>query len=420
MSLLIRNNVYYLRRHVPTQYQSIERRKEVWISLKTDSLKEAQAKEPIVWEKMIRGWEALLQGNSADAYERFAGAKSLANNHGFDYLPAKQVAELPIFDLLKRIDVVKRGGDHLAPAILGAYEAPSLTISGALEEYLKITPDLILGKSEDQKRKWANPRKKAISNFIDVVGDIELSKLNRTHMMQFRDWWAGRIQTENMTPNSANKDFVHLVGILKKVNDLQGLGLDLPINGLKLKERPKAERLPFSDEWIKNRLMPEDALRGLNAEARAIFLGMINTGYRPSEAAGLTPERIRLNHETPHILIAPEPGRQLKNNTSRRVIPLVGISLKAFSDFPNGFPHYRERTSSLSGTLNKFLRENNLFESDNQVVYSLRHSFEDRMIRAGIDERVRRELMGHSLGRQKYGQAGGLEFIASELSKIAL
>ena len=37
------------------------------------------------------------------------------------------------------------------------------------------------------------------------------------------------------------------------------------------------------------------------------------------------------------------------------------------------------------------------------------------MLRAGIDERVRRELMGHSLGRQKYGQAGGLGSVLIKL-----
>lgn len=41
------------------------------------------------------------------------------------------------------------------------------------------------------------------------------------------------------------------------------------------------------------------------------------------------------------------------------------------------------------------------------------------MLPAGIDEFVWRELMGHSFGRQKYGQAGGLAFEAEELSRMA-
>ena len=166
--------------------------------------------------------------------------------------------------------------------------------------------------------------------------------------------------------------------------------------------------------------MAPDALIGLNDEARAILLGMINTGYRPSEAIGLTDDRIRLDDEVPHISIAPTADRQIKNRTSRREIPLVGVSLEVFRDFPNGFSRYRSKPATLSATVNKFLRENGLMESDQHVMYSLRHSFEDRMLRAGIDERVRRELMGHSLGRQKYGQAGELEFKADQLRGMAL
>jgi integrase len=147
---------------------------------------------------------------------------------------------------------------------------------------------------------------------------------------------------------------------------------------------------------------------------------MINTGYRPSEAAGLTAGRIRLDHEVPHLVIASDETRQIKNKTSRREIPLTGVSLEVFKAFPGGFPRYREKPASLSGTVNSYLRENRLMESGRHVMYSLRHSFEDRMLRGRIDERIRRELMGHSLGRQKYGQGGGLAFKAGELARIAI
>jgi len=252
-----------------------------------------------------------------------------------------------------------------------------------------------------------------------VVGDLAIAQLKRADFLDFRSWWLERIAEENLTPNSANKDLIHLSDVLKTVNELKGFDFDLPLHKLTLQDGDKKERLPFSDDWIRDRLLASDALSGLNGEARAIFLGMINTGYRPSEAAGLTAERIRLDHEVPHIVIAADETRQIKNRTSRREIPLTGISLDVFREFPKGFPHYREKPANLSATANKFLRENGLMESDAHVMYSLRHSFEDRMLRGRIDERVRRELMGHSLGRQKYGQAGGLAFKAGELARIA-
>ena len=48
----------------------------------------------------------------------------------------------------------------------------------------------------------------------------------------------------------------------------------------------------------------------------------------------------------------------------------------------------------------KFLTENDLRETPRHTAYSLRHSFEDRMLENGIDDRIRAELMGHKYARQ--------------------
>lgn len=423
MSICLRSKTWHLRRRVPARFSVIEPRADIWVSLKTDSKALAIKKAPAVWESLVAGWESQLAGRSDDAGERFDAARDIAAHHGLKYLPIRDVEDLPLEELLSRVEVLQRRDGSVnrdaAPAVLGAIEAPSMSVSEALEVYWQLTQDRIRGKSDDQARRWANPRKKAIRNFVDVVGDLPMAQITRADVLQFRSWWLERIAEANLTPNSANKDLIHLSDVLKTVNDLKGFEIDLPLRGLALKEGEKAERLPFSDNWIQDRLLARDALSGLNPEARAILLGMVNTGYRPSEAAGLTADRIRLDHEVPHIVIAADATRQIKNRTSKREIPLTGVSLEAFRTFPQGFPHYSLRPATLSGTVNKFLRASGLMESDQHVMYSLRHSFEDRMLRAGIDERVRRELMGHSLGRQKYGQAGGLAFKVAELSRMA-
>tara|TARA_R110002096_G_scaffold297874_4_gene492313 strand:- start:4637 stop:5401 length:765 start_codon:yes stop_codon:yes gene_type:complete len=253
-----------------------------------------------------------------------------------------------------------------------------------------------------------------------VVGDVSLSSLTPEHMLDFREWWLERLQDDDLTANSANKDIIHLGHILKTVNNMKRLGHALCLESLvSFKEGDSQARPPFSDDWIQNKLLAPGALDGLNSEARAIFIGMINTGYRPSEAAGLTAERIRLDSNIPHIVIAPESDREIKNKVSRRKIPLSGVSLEAFRQFPEGFPRYRENPASLSATVNKYLTENNLRETDKHVFYSLRHSFEDRLLREGVDERIRRNFMGHSLGRESYGEGGGLEFQLEMIKKIA-
>jgi integrase len=178
-------------------------------------------------------------------------------------------------------------------------------------------------------------------------------------------------------------------------------------------------RLPFSDDWIRDRILAPGALDGLNTEARCILLGMVNTGYRPVEGAELRPEDIRLDAEIPHISINGK-HRRLKTRHSERLIPLVGVSLDAFRSCPNGFPRYRD-SASLTATLNKYLRDHGLRETPDHTLYGFRHSFEDRLLAAGVDERIRRDLMGHKLvDRERYGVGARLQHLSRILAPLAL
>ena len=70
--------------------------------------------------------------------------------------------------------------------------------------------------------------------------------------------------------------------------------------------------------------------------------------------------------------------------------------------------------------MNKFMRENGMKEKDNTTLYSLRHSFEDRLIAADIADRVRSDLFGHGIQRERYGDGGGDEVRYRAIQKIAL
>lgn len=109
----------------------------------------------------------------------------------------------------------------------------------------------------------------------------------------------------------------------------------------------------------------------------------------------------------------------MKSYYARRVIPLTGVSLEAFKRFPEGYPRHRNR-ATLSAVVNKFLRTNGLLETPGHSMYCLRHSFEDRMLAAGIDDRIRRDLFGHRLDRERYGKGASLEHVAALLRGIAL
>ena len=423
MTIMKRGNNYHLRKRVPCRYQDVEERKSVWVSLHTDSLSVAQQKADAAWQHIVEGWEARLAGDTSDAERRFEAAKNLAAVRGYRYLPVDRVAELPRKELVQRMEAVigKDGEPDMreAAALLGGVGQPPITVTRALALYWDLVRDKTLGKSPDQLRRWENPRKKAVKNFVDVVGDKAIGDISGDDMLDFRQWWLERLETEGLTPNSANKDIIHLGDVLKTVNRMKRLGLVLPLSDLSFKEGEAKQRPPFSIDWIRDRLLAAGALDGLNKEARCVLLAMVNTGARPSELAALTRDQIRLQAAVPHISIEPV-GRQMKSRNARRVIPLTGVSLKAMAQNPDGFPQYLNSSATLSGTVNKYLRANGLLETPEHSLYGLRHSFEDRMLAAGIDERIRRDLLGHALGRERYGDGGSLANVQKLLQRLAL
>ena len=422
MSIIRRGSIFHLRKRVPRHFRRVEPRETVWISLHTDSESIASAKAPLAWQSMVEAWEARLAGDTSDAERRLNAARDLAAARGFRYLPAAKVAALPTEELLARVEAVpeRRGQpDRIeAAALLGGAQEARITVSRALDLYWTLAADKARGKSEDQLRRWRNPLKKATANFVAVVGDKPLGEVTGDDMLDFRGWWIEKIEAEGLTPNSANKDFTHLGVVWRTVNKLKRLGLVLPLSDLALKEDERRTRPPFSVDWIRDKFLAPGALDGLNTEARCIVLGMVNTGYRPSEGASLGAAQIRLDAHVPHLSIEPV-GRQLKSAYARRVIPLAGVSLDAFRAYPNGFPRYADNPS-LSATVNKYLRERGLMESPAHSLYSLRHAFEDRMLAAGIDDRIRRDLFGHRLDRERYGKGASLEHLAEVVRRIAL
>lgn len=131
---------------------------------------------------------------------------------------------------------------------------------------------------------------------------------------------------------------------------------------------------------------------------------MAETGAGISELVGLLPEEIVLDADIPYIDIKPRKKKGLKTKYRARKIPLVGYALEAFKACPKGFTDYSGRPDSLSTTLGKFLSENDRFPTTRHSVYSLRHSFQDRLLDANTPDRVQADLMGHKFSREAYGK----------------
>lgn len=338
-----------------------------------------------------------------------------AQRMGFDYVPVQDIPGLPLTDILDRVEASV--DPDVEDAVLGLVPPASILVSDCLEKYLECFPEAVHGKSRDQLRRFRNPRSKVIADFVGVVGDKPIEKIGRADMLSYRARLVEQVIAGTITAATANKNLTYFISMIRGINRHMELGLSLPFADLTMREGRKKKRGTFSRAWIQDKLLAHGALDGLGQEARDIVRIMVNTGARPSEIAGIKLKHLHFDGPVPLMDIIPD-GRTLKNQNSERSVPLAGVSLLAAQDAlyvaqESGrrsedwvFPRYAGE-DKLTDVVNKFLRENGLKEKANTTMYSLRHAFEDRMIEMSIDERVRRDLFGHALNSERYGEGGG-------------
>lgn len=409
--LLNLNGNFYYNREVPAIYRDLDPRGKVRRALGTKNKREAIRKAIMLDDQVEAYWKSLVSESQQHDAERFGKIVHTTRQMGFTYIPMQQVISLPTPELVDRVNAIEEAPKQQVEAALGAKEEPGLMLSAGLEQYWRLTKHKLLDKSEHQVRKWRNPRIKAVRNFIELVGDKELKLINVDDMLQFRDWWIDRINEEELKPKSANKDFIHLKQILQTVSKHFKLGLDLNhlFEDVMLPEDSGRSRLPFTSEQIIE-LLHHPLLNEIEEDAKWLIWAMAETGARNTEIIGLLTEDIRLDAEIPHIAITARKGHKLKTKHCERTIPLVGYALDAFKERPNGFPAYRDYSDILTNKVNKFLRENNLFPSTKHSLYSLRHSFQDRLVKAKAIDKVQVQLMGHRFkDREDYGLGADLQ-----------
>ncbi|MFT7059871.1 MAG: hypothetical protein ACJASV_002384, partial [Pseudorhodobacter sp.] len=213
-----KNGLIELRRRVPKKYASVETRKEIWVSLQTDSPSMAEVHAISLWQQQIAQWEAMLAGTSVVPEVRLDAAKQLVEAKGFRYMQADVLLNQPVEDIVKRVEAISfsKGIPKVkdAEALLGVLPDPGLKISRVLELYWQLSANKMIGKSKDQVRRAKNPVIKAIKNLVDVIGDKTINSISRDDMLDFREWWNERLARQGLTSNSANKDFTHIGKVL--------------------------------------------------------------------------------------------------------------------------------------------------------------------------------------------------------------
>lgn len=412
-----RAGIWYLIRRVPKEFAELDRREPVRLSTDiavADDPKAVHAKKVVerLNIELEAYWRGLRDGQSADASIRFEAARKRATALGLQYQTASEIREGGRLDeLLSRVELlISRGSledDVDVAAALGGERRPKLLYSKLVDEYAEMKKGELVLKSENQRRKWKNPRLLAVQNFVDLIGNKAVEDTTRGDTLKFRNWWLDRIVDEDLDIGTANKNIGILSKMYKDYNKIQQLNLAPVFADLRIEGETDKQRAAFKVSFVQQRILAAGVLDELNDQARALLLLVADTGLRLSEASSLTAETIFLDADVPHVQVRAI-GRQLKVAHTARDIPLVGAALAAVKAFPNGFPRYHDRADSLSALVNKYLDNRNLLPTDNHSFYSLRHTFEDRLTAVDAPEKVIAALMGHKSQRPKYGSGPDL------------
>jgi len=422
--LLKIQNRYYFNRRVPIEMKPYDPRPLVRVSLKTDSRRDAVRLAMIHNDQLESYWRELVVSSKKHETAAYNDVVQKARRLGFTYVPSGALADFSLSEIHRRIDKAAKAEacETTIAALLGGAEKPRVMLADVIEHYLSFTKQKVVNKSANQVRKWVNPRRLAMKDFVQCVGNKELLHVTRDDIFKYRDWWLGRIEKQTVLASTANKNLIHVKAIIEMVNENMQLQIDTRtlFSKLLLENFNEKQRLPFENDYIVKTLLNSNNLAGLNGQAKWVLYAIAETGAGISEQVGLLPEDIILDAEIPHIIITPRHKKALKTKYRKRIIPLVGYALDAFKACPNGFTDYRDRPDSLSGVLSKYLKDNDLLPSNQYTVYSLRHSFQDRLLAANAPDRVQADLMGHKFQRPAYGKGASLEQKLEWLKKIKL
>lgn len=374
--------------------------------------------------QLEQDWSDLAAGRQPGHARRYDQARSRAASYGVQYAPATDVALEPLTEVLRRLEALERGKDGGADpkaveAVLGGVEPPPLMLSGLVDAFEMEQAAALKSYSPDQVRKWRNPKKREIENLIGVIGDKRLIDLTRADALAFRDWWRDRVLAGEVAIGSANKGVGHVAKMLRTIEDARRIGISLEAFAkLRLEGEEAGQRTAFDPKFVQDVILADGALDGLNDEARRVVYVVADTGLRLSEVVNLLPHHIHLDADVPHVEIVAE-GRKLKTRHSARKMPLVGCALAAMKLQPEGFPRYRDKAAGLSALVNKALDTRKMRPTPRHSLYSLRHTFEDRLTALDPPDKIIAVLMGHKHARPKYGAGPTLEHLKGWLDRIA-
>lgn len=425
-----RNGIWYYIRNVPTEYRLFDGRGQILISTNIRVADDPRAVRATEIVRKLDGdtfafWRARQVGTDAEAELKYKNALAVMQANGFAFIPKSQFDTLAADEVLQRLDVLieRQSLNNVAEgaALMGTKGKEQSRLDTLLSEYEQIQAAHNARKSKSQMHRWRTVRQTALNTFMDTVGkDRTIESLTRNDVIAYHKAVGQRVQRKQIGIDAANKYIMRVATMFRAFNAYHQLGLTDVFTKLNFGKAPKNPRIPYKSDFVQNNFLAEGALAGLNDEARRIAYLIVETGIRPSEACALSETTILLDHDVPHIRVKDE-DREVKSASAIREIPLVGVAFEAMKHHPKGFPRYHDNSDTLSNVINKYLEENSLRPVEGQSLYSLRHTFKDRLRRSHATQELMDELMGHETDgvRGDYGEGYSLEYKQEHLAKMA-
>lgn len=424
-----RNGVWHFVRRVPLDYAKLDTRGVIKHSTKIEVAKDkrgvkASKVAEVMNRELMAYWEGLRQGREKEAEERYAAARRRARTLGFDYAETAELTNRSAVEILERLEKLLASGksikpnDEIASALLGFEKRPQVKLSEVFSKFESQTRNEVKDMSPNQLKRWKNGYILAVTDFISVVGDKALTDISHANVLDYIEWLEDRVEDGEIVTKTANKYIGHNSKMIRSINMRLRLGIPDLFSGMRLQGQKQNTRPPFPIDFVQDKILAEGALMGLNDQARGAVLVIADTGLRLSEAVNLNEATIHLDGDIPYVRVIPD-GRRVKTIDSIREIPLVGTALAAMKIHPKGFPRYHDKGASFSAYVNGFLQEKGLRPTSKHTVYSLRHTFKDRLIESEAQDSMIEALMGHADDHPKYGKGPSLKLKHQWLQKIA-
>jgi len=413
---------YY--RSVPKTYHDVDARRLISFSLKTNDFGEAKLKAAQFSIQLDDEWRTAKERGvslvAQDAAASYRAAAEVQKSLGFVPKSSGEMFEPEIVERLRAL-LSEEVPVPEKKAVLGLIEPPRMSMNDAFDRFWAYIRDEWRSVSRDQQRVKRNIYLKSIRNFETAVGPVLFHNLDRRHAIAFRSWWVDRVEAKGLKPYTGNREINSLRRMISVNLDIDGSSKTNPFTSVRLKEEADVSRIPLSVAQIST-LCVRETLSDLHPDFYRLFRMLVNTGMRPVEAIGLELDDVILDHDIPHVHVRKNATRGLKTAHSERLLPLLGVSLRAARELVDagGWGKRLGKNMYATSIINRHLRLSGIVSDKRQSLYSLRHWFQDQLTKRDVVDRAQAQLMGHKFQRPKYGYGKDLTELRDIIAPFAI